>query len=249
MKILFVIHAAFEKPGCIKTWAEKQKHQTQEVHPYKGEKLPDIKDFDFLVVMGGPQSPLKIDKAPYLADEIELIKQAVKEKKRIIGVCLGAQLIGEALGAKTERSPHREIGAYPIELLDGAERDPVFRQFPKEFDVMHWHSDMPGIPKEAVVLAASAGCPRQVFRFGDRIYGFQCHFELTQELVKGMIDNCPDDLKAGTYVMTEKELMRVDYSQINSRMENVLNYLASLPELVLHNTSQADDRSPHAFKM
>jgi GMP synthase (glutamine-hydrolysing) len=243
MKILFVIHAAFERPGCIESWAKKHGHQTQEVNPYKGEKLPDIKDFDFLVVMGGPQSPLKIDKAPYLADEIKLIKQAVKEKKRILGVCLGAQLIGEALGAKTEQSPSREIGVYPIELLDGAKYDPIFQRFPESFDVMHWHSDMPGIPEGAVLLARSEGCPRQAFSYGDRIYGFQCHFELTQELVKGMIENCSDDLKAGTYVRTEKELMETEYSQINSKLENALDYLANLPELILHDICQDKDKT------
>jgi len=233
MKILFVIHAAFEAPGCIETWAKKRGHQTQIVSPYKGEKIPNINDFDFLVVMGGPQSPLEMDKAPYLADEIALIKQAIIKHKRIIGICLGAQLIGEALGAKTERSPHREIGMFLVELLHEAKFDPVFGQFPEKFDVMHWHSDMPGIPKGATLIAKSEGCPRQIFRYGDRIYGFQCHFELTQELVKGMIEHCPDDLKAGTYIRSVKELMYADYSQINAKMDTVLDYLANLPELVL----------------
>ncbi len=95
---------------------------------------------------------------------------------------------------------------------------------------MHWHSDMPGIPKGAALVAKSEGCPRQVFRYGDRVYGFQCHFELTQELVKGMIEHCPDDLKSGMYIRSVKELLSADYSKINTRMENVLDYLAGLPE-------------------
>lgn len=233
MKILFVIHAEFEKPGYIEIWAKKQGHHTQEVNPYKGEKLPDAKSFDFLIVMGGPQSPLEIDKFPYLSDEIKLIKQAIKNKKRILGVCLGAQLIGEALGGTTERSPNREIGAYPIELFKEAQYDPVFRRFSEKFTVMHWHSDMPGIPKGGVLLAKSKGCPRQIFRYGDRIYGFQCHLELTKELVRKMIECCPDDLKPGTYIMSKEELMKINYSQINSKIENILDYLASLPELIL----------------
>src|SRR3990167_5136868 len=151
MKILFVLHASFEKPGSIETWAKKKGHHTQEVSPYKDEHLPGVKDFDFLVVMGGPQSPLEINKNPYLADEIELIKKAIKAKKRILGVCLGAQLIGEALGAKAERSPNREVGMYLIELLEDAKYDPVFQKFPAKLDVMHWHSDMPGIAKDAVL--------------------------------------------------------------------------------------------------
>lgn len=229
MKILFVLHAAFEKPGCIETWASKKGHTIEKSSPYRGETLPEIDKFDFLVVMGGPQSPLEIDKAPYLNDEIALIKKAIQQNKKIIGVCLGAQLIGEALGAKTERSPHREIGMHLVELLDDAKDDPVFSQFPKKFDVMHWHSDMPGIAENAVLLAKSEGCPRQAFRYGDRIYGFQCHFEFTKELISGMIDNCVADLVTpGKYISSVKELLEADCSQINSRMESVLNYLNGL---------------------
>jgi GMP synthase (glutamine-hydrolysing) len=230
VNILIVIHAAFEEPGHIETWANKHNYHIQKVSPYKGEKLPDIASYDFLIVMGGPQSPLEIDKSPYLADEIGLIKQAINHKKRILGICLGAQLISESLGAKTERSPHREIGAYPIELFDAAKYDPIFQTLPSKFDVMHWHNDMPGIPQGGVLLAKSDGCPRQAFRYGDRVYGFQCHLELTPELVKGMIEHCPHDLKPGAFIMTKEQLMAVDYSQINSKLEAILDYLVNLPE-------------------
>lgn len=236
MNILFVLHASFEKPGCIESWANKQGHDIQKVSPYRGETLPDVDEFDFLVVMGGPQSPLEMDKAPYLRDEIDLIKQAIDRNRRILGICLGAQLIGEALGAKTERSPNREIGMYLVELLESAKDDPVFRHFPAKFDVMHWHSDMPGIHEDAVLLAKSEGCPRQAFRFGDRIYGFQCHFEFTEDLVKGMISHCFTDLiTPGDYIRSAQEMLESDYSQINSKMESVLDYLEKLPEQSLSN--------------
>lgn len=228
MKILFVTHASFEMPGSIETWANNHNHETHEVRPYKGETLPSIDSYDFLVIMGGPQSPLAMDEYPYLRDEIELVKQAIKLNKRIVGVCLGAQLIAEALGAKTERSPNREIGMYRVDLLDSADSDPVFKHFPKQFAVMHWHSDMPGIADGAILLAKSEGCPRQAFRYGDRIYGFQCHFELTRELVEKMIPHSANDLKPAKYVMSPEELMAVDYSEINAQMASVLDYLSRL---------------------
>lgn len=225
MNILIVTHAPFEKPGSIGSWAWKNNHKTNEVRPYTGEILPIIDAYDMLVVMGGPQSPIEIEKFPYLKDEIKLIKQALDKKKRIIGVCLGAQLITEALGAATERSPNKEIGMYPLELLREAESDPIFKDFPKQLDVMHWHSDMPGQTHEVKILAKSEGCPRQIFRFGDRVYGFQCHFELTKELVKEMIACCEGDLKSDKFVMSRDQLMSLDYSKINLQMDKILDYM------------------------
>lgn len=231
MKMLVVTHADFERPGSIQSWAEKNRIAVDEVKPYRGEVLPSVSEYEFIVVMGGPQSPLSIDDAPYLSDEILLLKDAISQGKRIIGICLGAQLISEALGVKTERSPHREIGSYPLELLADASEDPVFGRLSSRFDVMHWHSDMPGIPNGAKLLAKSEGCPRQIYRYGDRIYGFQCHFELTKELVLGMIDACPDDLKPGKYIMNVDDLLKVNYDEINTKMDLVLDYLVSLPEI------------------
>jgi GMP synthase (glutamine-hydrolysing) len=231
MQILCISHANFEKLGHIETWAKKNNHVIRKVNPYRGETLPKIDNFDFIVIMGGPQSPMKIEKAPYLLDEIELIKKAIKQEKCILGICLGAQLVAEALGAKTEPSPHREVGMYLVELLDGANNDPVFSHFPNKFEAMHWHDDMPGLPQEAVLLARSEGCPRQAFRYGDRIYGLQFHFEMTESLLKGMVENCLADLiENGKYVRPVKEILETDCSEINLKLESVLDYLSSLPQ-------------------
>ena len=231
MKILGLVHTTFEKLGCIENWVKQRGYTLDKVSPYKGETLPDINGYDFLIIMGGPQSPLYLDKYPYLIDEIAAIKQALSKHKRILGVCLGSQLIAEALGAKTEQSPHREIGMHLVELSDEAKQDPVFRHFPKKFEVMHWHNDMPGLAKDAVLLAKSVGCPRQAFRYGDRVYGFQCHFEFTQPLLHGMLENCVGDLvEKGKYISTVKDILEADCSGINAKMEMVLNYLADLPE-------------------
>lgn len=231
MKILCISHASFEKLGYIETWATKNNHIIRKVNPYRGETLPNIDDFDFIIIMGGPQSPMQMEKYPYLLDEIELIKKAIQREKRILGICLGAQLLAEALGAKTESSPHQEVGMYLVELLDMAKDDPVFRHFPNKFEVMHWHYDMPGLPKGATLLAKSEGCPHQAFRYGDRIYGFQFHFEMTESLLKGMVENCLSDLiEKGKYVRPVKEILETDCSEINLKLESVLDYLSNLPQ-------------------
>ncbi|HEX4044743.1 MAG TPA: GMP synthase [Gammaproteobacteria bacterium] len=228
MRIHTIIHAPFEKAGVIESWAVSHGHDLSSTHTYKGEKLPEVSTIDFLVIMGGPQSPIELEKYPYLRNEILLTKQTIDQKKAVLGICLGAQIIAESLGAKTERSPNKEIGVYPIKLTDEALIDPIFKLFPKSFDVMHWHNDMPGIPHGGVLLASSAGCPRQAFKYGDRVYGLQCHMEMTMDLVKGMVEHCANDLNPGKYVQDSKILLTQDLSEINKKMIVILDQLAAL---------------------
>ncbi|RDI42536.1 glutamine amidotransferase-related protein [Aquicella lusitana] len=227
MRIHYIIHASFEKLGMIESWIEKNQFQASGTHTYKGEKLPDVSAFDLLILMGGPQSVRKLDQYPYLRDEIALAKNAIQQGKAVLGICLGAQLVGEALGARAEQSPCREVGIYPVHATQEAAADPFFKQLPKAFDVIHWHNDMPGLPKGSVLLASSAGCPRQAFRYGDRVYGLQFHLEITPELMRDMIEHCRDDLKPSDYVQTAEQLVNQDVTAINQKMEKILDYLAS----------------------
>jgi GMP synthase (glutamine-hydrolysing) len=197
------MHADFETPGVITSWASDQKYSFTLAKPYREESLPPVETFDFLIVMGGPQSPLHIKEAPYLLDEIKLIQDAIKHNKRVLGFCLGAQLIGEALGAKTERSPEKEMGVYPLSLTEAGKNDLLLEGFSPEFPVIHWHNDMPGLTKESALLAYSAGCPRQIIRYSPLVYGFQCHLEITKEGIEEMIKACPEDLKPSLYTQSQ----------------------------------------------
>lgn len=227
MRIHAIIHAPFEKLGIIESWVSRKNHTLSATHTYNGEQLPDASSFDFLIIMGGPQSPLKLDKYPYLRNEISLAKQTIKNNKSLLGICLGAQIIAEALGAKTENSPNKEIGSYPIVVTKEGLNDPLFKLFPAKFDVMHWHNDMPGTPDGGILLAKSEGCPSQAFCYGDRTYGLQFHLEMTAELVKGMVDHCSEDLLPGKYIRSRDELLSVDCQPINEKMLVVLDYLSN----------------------
>lgn len=228
MRIHYIIHAPFEKLGSIEDWIEKNDYSATGTHTYRGEQLPEASEFDFLIILGGPQSAVELDKYPYLRQEIELAKQAIQANKVVLGICLGAQLLGTALGAAAESSPYKEIGVYPVEMTQHAETDPVFKHFPRQFPVMHWHSDMPGLPDGSVLLAKSIGCPRQAFRYGERVYGFQFHLELTSKNVEDMVKHCGEDLAPGQYVFAAEELLALDLSAINNRMHTILDYLAEL---------------------
>lgn len=225
MNILCITHADFETPGVITDWAHQHSYGFTICKPYHGENCLNTAPFDFLIVMGGPQSPLELEKDPYLKDEITLVTQAIAENKIVLGFCLGAQIIGEALGGKTARSPEKEVGVFPISLTEESLNDPILTGFPKNFPVIHWHNDMPGETKDSVILAYSQGCPRQVLRYTPKVYGFQCHLEITKEGIKEMIKACSGDLKPSKFTQTSDELLEQDYSTINEFMIKILDRL------------------------
>ena len=230
MKVCAIIHAVFEKPGTFKDWSLSKGYDFKEVHAYEGEAIPSVNDYDFFLFMGGPQSPTDFEIYPYLEQEISLAREAIAENKYVIGVCLGAQIMGEALGASVEVSPHKEVGVFPISLTSKGQSDPLFEGLHLSFPVTHWHSDMPGLTANATILAASEGCPRQIVRFGKKALALQCHLEMTREMVDGMILNCSEDLHPGEYIQSPNELRANDYLPANKLLVQILDRFVALEE-------------------
>lgn len=229
MKIHIIQHESFEAPGAIEIWANKNNHSIEKTLLHEGGILPENIDFDLLVVMGGPQSPETTpEESPHFdaQKEIGFIKQAIDKDKFVFGVCLGAQMIGEALGAKFEHSPNKEIGVFEASLTDSGKKDSMFSDFPEKFLVGHWHGDMPGLTKESEILATSKGCPRQIIRYTPKVYGFQCHFEFTPKGIEEMIKNCSGELKENKdlpYIQNAEQLKANDYAPINKLLFSFLD--------------------------
>jgi GMP synthase (glutamine-hydrolysing) len=223
LKIQEILHAPFESLGVIRQWAQDNGHEITTTRSYLNEAMPDVADFDWLLLMGGPQSVTELDKYPCLQREIALVEAALSADKMIWGVCLGAQIIGQALGATCIKSPEREVGVFPVHLTDAGQSDPVFGFLPETVDVAHWHGDMVGFSEDYAVLAKSEGCGRQIIRFKEKVYGLQCHFESKKEDIERFIKNCPQDLAPGRFVQSRQALVTNDYAPINQHMCQILD--------------------------
>jgi GMP synthase (glutamine-hydrolysing) len=220
----FVVHELFEAPAALEEWARSRGCDVSFSRVYLQEPLPTPERIDLLIVMGGPQSPSTTrDECPHFdaAAEVELIRSVLDRGASVLGVCLGAQLVGEAFGARTLHSPHREIGVFPITLTADGRADPHFAGFPAEFPCGHWHGDMPGLSEGAVILATSAGCPCQIVRFSPRAYAFQSHFEFTLPAIEVMIEHSAAELSQHSglaYIQSESQLRSHDYISINAKL-------------------------------
>ena len=153
MHIHFIIHEHFEAPGAYEIWGKSRGCSLSYTRVYQGEPLPEeLGGTDLLIIMGGPQSPATTrEECPWFDAQAEkaLISRAIEAGKTVIGVCLGSQLIGEALGAAFCHSPEKEIGKFPVRLTDAGKANPLFEGFGSVLNVGHWHNDMPGLTPQA----------------------------------------------------------------------------------------------------
>jgi GMP synthase (glutamine-hydrolysing) len=185
MKICVLQHAAFEGPGEIAAWAARHDHAVSVHHLYRGDPLPGLKDFDLLVVMGGEMNIYQYRDWPWLKPESAFIRSALAQGKRVVGICLGAQLIADALGAHVVQNAEHELGWFPITWTGEARA--AFPNLPPASTVLHWHGDTFALPPDATRLAASEGCPEQGFLIRNKCLALQFHMEVDPSLVKQFV--------------------------------------------------------------
>ena len=218
-------------PGAILDWAIERGFAVTTTRVWEFESLPERAEADLLVILGGWQSPATTpDQCPHFdsAAQQRLIRAFVDAGRAVLGVCLGAQLLGSALGAPFARSPEREIGAVPARLTEAGRADRCLRAFPDVFEAGQWHADMPGLTPDAAVLAVSEGCPRQIVRYGEKVYGFQTHMEFTRAIIEGGIASVGGEIRAkGRFVQSADELRAIDYGRMNALLKTFLDALMS----------------------
>jgi GMP synthase-like glutamine amidotransferase len=184
VNVLVMKHVDIEGPGLIEDYLRQKKIPYQILTLEPGLHLPKLDNLTHIVILGGPMNVYEEDRYPFLRIEDFFIKEAIQRGKSILGICLGAQLIAKALGAKVFKAPVKEIGWYEVSLTRIGSIDPFFSQLPKRFSAFQWHEDTFEIPHSAILIATSSLVPYQAFRYGDNAYGLQFHLEVTQEMIR-----------------------------------------------------------------
>ena len=190
MKISVLQHADNEGPGEIESWAREHGHPVRIHHLYRGDALPVLADFDLLVVMGGEMNIYQYRDYPWLKPERILIRAAMDAGQLVFGICLGSQLIADALGSRVTQNAQFEIGWFPLRFTPEA-RD-IFPALNGSAMVLHWHNDTFDLPAGATRLAVSDACPEQGFVIPGKCLGLQFHFETDASLVRQMVEGSSD---------------------------------------------------------
>jgi GMP synthase-like glutamine amidotransferase len=200
-------HVAFEDLGCIKEWCAIHGHPVTYTRFYINESMPEAKDFDWLIVMGGPMGVYEDEKYVWLSREKEAIKMAIEQNKTVLGICLGAQLIAEVMGARVYKNPEKEIGWFDIMLTDQGKDVPLTNGMRPVTKVFHWHGDTFDLPQNSIPVFYSEACQNQAFLYKDKVLGLQFHFEVTEQSLKAMIENGKQELTGEGTIQTEKEIL------------------------------------------
>lgn len=195
-KVWVFQHVACETLGTISRALESSGIAARYIRSFEGESVPKAMDeATGLIVMGGPMGVYDQFDYPFLQDEARLIEIALKEKKPVLGVCLGSQLLAATLGARVTKGNKKEIGWRPVELTAAASSDPLWSDVESPFTAYHWHGDIFELPPGAVPLAASDLTQFQAFRYGANAYGFLFHMEVTEKIIREMVQTFAGELR------------------------------------------------------
>ena len=249
------LHVPFEGIGSIEPWLVRNGYEITCTRFYNTVEspelleLPDPSSIELLVIMGGPMSVNDEHQFPWLVAEKAFVRKAVDSGMPVLGVCLGAQIIANAMGAEVFPNLHKEIGWFPVHAapvshIDTPARahtksastrapgipdvkDSIF-SFPPSATVFHWHGETFGLPTGAVLLASSSASTNQAFQLGKRVIGLQFHLETTPDSARDIVENCRGELRPAEYVQPEADILSAtaeQYRSINTLMSDILSFL------------------------
>jgi GMP synthase-like glutamine amidotransferase len=208
MHMHVVRHVPFEGPALIAEWAAQRGFEVTDSLSFT-EQYPSLDKLDLLVVLGGPMAADDHAGNPWLAAEKHYLSEALTAGRRVLGICLGAQLIVDVAGGAVRRGQRAEIGFFPVRHTEAAVADSVLSAFPDGLVVGHWHGDTFDVPPDASTALSSEVTPNQAFTLnGGRVVALQFHLEWTREALMALIDGAADELgSGGPYVWSASALL------------------------------------------
>lgn len=223
MKVLIVQHVAFESPGYFIDLFRNCKADIRFLNQFERKAEYDT-GFDILLIMGGPMNIYEEDIYPWLKEEKKLIQTAIKENKVVVGVCLGAQLIADALGKKVYRNNCREIGWFPVQKSNHE----ILNFLPDFATVFHWHGETFDLPENCISFYRSDVTENQAFLYDKRVLALQFHLEMLPEGGRLLCKYCDNELDGTDYVMNPSEIEdgfgRYSYSN-HKMLKNLMNWI------------------------
>lgn len=217
-------HIPHEDESNIRAWCSDRGHKLGRTRFYASDPFPALADIDALVIMGGFMNVYEYDCYPWLYHEKTFILDAIGAGLPVLGICLGAQLVADVMGGRVRRNDQAEIGWHPVELTPEALAMPIFRPWPPEMTVLHWHNDTFDLPAGATRIAQSQACGNQGFVIGERVVGLQFHMEYSQEDLRAMVEGNPDEASTGPYVQPAADILS-DVSGFNSLRRHLFAFL------------------------
>lgn len=220
--IAIVKNVKSEGPGSIENFLKKNKLLYKVFEAEDGIIPSTLEDYTGLIIMGGPMGVYEMDIYPHLKIVSRLIREAINRDLKVLGICLGSQLIANTLGAKVYKGQGQEIGWQDIELTGDGLRDPLMIALAKhpsvgdvwkKFRVFHWHWDTFDLPYGCTHLAKSELYENQAFKYGEKVYALQFHIEVTRAL----LINWFNSHSLRSQILNEAEKIIPEYSQ---RAEN-----------------------------
>ncbi len=227
MKIHYFQHVPFEGLGTIQKWIESHGHLLSVTQFFHDDTLPKIDKIDWLIMMGGPMGVYDENIFPWLAKEKEFISEAIRQNKKVLGICLGAQLIASALGVKVYPNAQKEIGWFPVRVTPDGKSSNLFKNIPQQFTAFHWHGDTFDLPEGAHWLAESEACKHQAFSFDKHVLGLQFHLEVERNNVELLVQNCGNELQKVSFIQSAESMLNANhfFYEIRKSMYHILDRL------------------------
>jgi len=224
-RVLVLQHVEIEGPGLFEQFAIERDLKIEIIRLDKKDNLPQTKKGDLILIMGGPMGVKDIgsERYPWLKLERDFVRRELENKRPIIGVCLGAQLLASAAGGDVEilkyGSPPKTLPEIGWSQIFINKLNNEFKElFEEPFNVLHWHGDRILLPNKAVLIASSERCKEQFFRIGDFAYGLQFHIEVTEAMLEEWIKENKEFIYRGLGLNGQKILREENRKYIDKTL-------------------------------